>query len=151
MFCGSCGKGLKDGSSFCPKCGTPIQNGVVTKKLKCQDCGGTMDYDPNDQILFCSFCGSKDIILESDTVKVAKIQKDVELGKKTIDKDIVLGSKTLDIEKTKTVQDHELEQMRLKQELEEKEDKRMIPILIGVVLFILLMFGIMIFMAMNNM
>ena len=67
-----------------------------TVKLTCSDCGGTMDIDADKNVILCPFCGSKKIILESDDVKIAK----VELEKRKIDKDIELIKR--DNEKTDT-------------------------------------------------
>lgn len=52
-----------------------------TVKLTCSDCGGTMDIDADKKVLLCPFCGSKKIILESDEVKMAKIQADADVEK----------------------------------------------------------------------
>ncbi|MBP5595048.1 MAG: hypothetical protein J6Y02_06675 [Pseudobutyrivibrio sp.] len=54
---------------------------MVTKKLKCEDCGGIMEIDQAKSILCCPYCGSKELIEESDDVKKAKIKADIELRK----------------------------------------------------------------------
>lgn len=47
--------------------------------MKCQDCGATMDIDPEKQIIYCPYCGSKHLIEESDDVKKARLDKDVRI------------------------------------------------------------------------
>lgn len=59
-----------------------------TVKLTCSDCGGTMDIDADKKVLLCPFCGSKKIILESDEVKIAKIQADADVEKAKIERDM---------------------------------------------------------------
>ncbi len=53
------------------------------KTIKCNDCGGTMQFDADKNIMCCPFCGSNKIIVESDYVNVEKYrirnEKDVEL------------------------------------------------------------------------
>ena len=52
---------------------------MVTKKLKCEDCGGVMEIDQAKSILCCPYCGSKELIEESDSIKKAKIDADVQI------------------------------------------------------------------------
>lgn len=66
-------------------------------KLTCEDCGGTMDINSNQNVIVCPFCGSKKIILESDEVKIAK----AEVEKRQLDKDIELAKQEKDREETK--------------------------------------------------
>ncbi|MBR2067274.1 MAG: hypothetical protein IJ875_03320 [Solobacterium sp.] len=42
-------------------------------KLKCIECGGTMDVDPSKKVLACPYCGSKQLMVDSDEVKIAEI------------------------------------------------------------------------------
>lgn len=64
-----------------------------TVKLTCSDCGGTMDIDADKKVLLCPFCGSKKIILESDEVKIAKIQADADVEKAKIQRDIQMADR----------------------------------------------------------
>ena len=52
---------------------------MVTKKLKCEECGGIMEIDETKSIICCPYCGSKELIDESDAVKIAKIESDAEI------------------------------------------------------------------------
>ncbi len=56
-----------------------------TIQLRCRTCGGMMDAEKNNTILFCPYCGSKELIKESDAVTIERIKnetyKDVELNK----------------------------------------------------------------------
>ena len=49
-----------------------------TIQLKCKSCGGVMTPDENLETLFCPFCGSKELITDSDAVAVEKIKRDME-------------------------------------------------------------------------
>ncbi len=93
MFCSSCGKEITDGSIFCSGCGAKVgtnttnvetnSSEVKTMKLRCKVCNGIMDSEPNKQIIECPYCGSKELIIDSDAVTVEKIRsntyKEVEL------------------------------------------------------------------------
>lgn len=56
-----------------------------TIQLRCQKCGGTMTIEENNSILFCTWCGSRELIRESDNVAIERIKnnayKDIELSK----------------------------------------------------------------------
>lgn len=58
---------------------------MATKLMRCQVCGGHLDVNEGQEILFCPYCGSKELVLESDEVKIerikAKAYTDVELEK----------------------------------------------------------------------
>lgn len=60
---------------------------VKTYLLKCKNCGGVLNGDEDgDNIIECPFCGSKELIIESDAVKIARIKanKEVELGRQKL-------------------------------------------------------------------
>ena len=42
-------------------------------RMVCQKCGSNMDADSDKQMLFCPYCGAKEILVESDYVKEARI------------------------------------------------------------------------------
>ena len=44
--------------------------------LKCTNCNGTLTTTENSNILFCPYCGSNELILESDAVKIQKIKSE---------------------------------------------------------------------------
>ncbi len=56
-----------------------------TIQLRCAACGGTLEVEEDSQILTCPYCGAKELIVESDDVKIerirAKAKKEVELEK----------------------------------------------------------------------
>lgn len=102
MFCMKCGAKLPDGAQFCMSCGTAIsgntESNVKMVHLKCRECNGVMEVDPNTNTLVCPFCESKDVIIESDNVKIEQIKSDayktVELSKQQHEMDkIVLEEK----------------------------------------------------------
>lgn len=61
------------------------QNKVDTIQMKCSDCNATMEVDPDKTLLYCPYCGSRKLIVESDAVKMTRIQteayKSVEMSK----------------------------------------------------------------------
>ena len=76
MKCKICGEKLFPGSRFCMSCGSPVNNSQINygeRVLKCESCGGSLDIGDKENILFCPFCGSKKMILESDNVKMRRI------------------------------------------------------------------------------
>ena len=87
MFCSKCGNKLNGTDRFCPGCGSPnhVTSGIKTLLLKCQNCNGELTVSEDMHAMLCPYCGSKELIIESDAVKIAKLTtatyKDVELGK----------------------------------------------------------------------
>ena len=106
MFCSKCGNELSDGDAFCSKCGTKVgTNSQSTIHLVCQHCGSVMDYDDERQIVACPYCGSKELIEESDNVKIERIK-----------------SKTV-LAREKQANDFELEKERYAEELRQKKNR----------------------------
>lgn len=58
---------------------------MATISLKCKECGGVLEVDADREVLSCPYCGSKELFLESDEVKIERIRSkaytDVELKK----------------------------------------------------------------------
>lgn len=58
---------------------------IKTIQLRCQTCGGMMTVEDNNSVLSCPYCGSKELIKESDDVTIERIKndtyKDIELNK----------------------------------------------------------------------
>ncbi|MBQ0065062.1 MAG: zinc ribbon domain-containing protein [Firmicutes bacterium] len=83
MKCKKCGNELPENCSFCPNCGEKVesQSHVKTIQLKCSVCGGMMEVDANKEKITCPFCGTEEIIVDSDAVAVEKIKRDVEYAK----------------------------------------------------------------------
>lgn len=95
-----------------------------TVKLTCSDCGGTMDIDADKKVLLCPFCGSKKIILESDEVKIAKIQADA------------------DVEKARMEHESEMRRQEYDNEEQKRNDKEENIILIVVGIFLIVMIAV---------
>ncbi len=105
MFCSKCGNELSDGDAFCSKCGAKVStNSQSTIHLVCQHCGSVMDYDDERQIVACPYCGSKELIEESDDVKIERIK-----------------SKTV-LTREKQANDFELEKERYAEELRQRKN-----------------------------
>ena len=51
---------------------------MTREKLICKSCGSTLDIDGTHEVLFCPYCGSKELIDDgsSDKVKIARIASD---------------------------------------------------------------------------
>lgn len=53
--------------------------------LRCKACDGLLEVDENNRIFYCPYCGSKELVEESDEVKKERIRSDaqtkIELGK----------------------------------------------------------------------
>lgn len=124
MFCSKCGNELSDGDAFCSKCGAKVgTNSQSTIHLVCQHCGSVMDYDDERQIVACPYCGSKELIKESDDVKIERIK-----------------SKTV-LAREKQANDFELEKERCAEELRQKknrEDFLVFGISAGIMVFIMI-------------
>ena len=52
-----------------------------TIHLQCRSCGGNLDVDRNQSLIFCPFCGSKELLVDSDAVAVEKIRQQTEFKK----------------------------------------------------------------------
>lgn len=91
MFCSKCGNELREGDSFCSKCGSEVnaQNDKVIH-LTCQNCGSSMTFDDDKQIVACPYCGSKELLLESDDVKIERIKSNTVLERDKIANDFYI-------------------------------------------------------------
>lgn len=47
-------------------------------KMKCESCGEIMDHNKEKEMIFCPYCGSKDLIIASDKVQIARIKEETE-------------------------------------------------------------------------
>ena len=87
MRCPKCGAGIeKANARFCEKCGAVLskkekepENELKTYVLRCKSCGGTLNLTEDEDVLICPYCGSKEIIEESDAVKIEKMRTEAEL------------------------------------------------------------------------
>lgn len=52
-----------------------------TIHLQCKSCGGNLDIDRNQSLIFCPFCGSRELLIDSDAVAVEKIRQQTEFKK----------------------------------------------------------------------
>ena len=91
--CNKCGIEYSDNTKFCSECGGQVVAvpKVHTYKLHCKSCNGTMTIEDDSPILTCPFCGSKELISESDTVTVErikqKVHRDIEMGKQQLERE----------------------------------------------------------------
>ena len=58
---------------------------------RCNNCGSELTYDSDKAMLFCPYCGSKQIIIDGDEVKTAKAKydayRDVELAREETERE----------------------------------------------------------------
>lgn len=82
MFCSKCGNELRADDSFCSKCGAEVNTqSNNTVHLTCKNCGSSMTFDDDKQIVACPYCGSKELLIESDDVKIERIKSQTILNK----------------------------------------------------------------------
>ena len=78
MICPKCGAKNEDGSKFCNNCGTKMEDFAQRIQYKCKICNGTMESGEDSNTLVCPYCGSKELIKDSDEVAIAKIKSQTE-------------------------------------------------------------------------
>ena len=80
MYCHNCGHKAKDEDRFCTECGILLSNFENPKiiTITCEDCNGIMEVDLSRRILTCPSCGSKKLLVESDEVTIARINKEAD-------------------------------------------------------------------------
>ena len=79
MNCEHCGAKMKDNDSVCPKCGKAPS--VTRIYLSCRACGATLTQDDDAKVFRCPYCGAKQLLEESENVKLARINADKEKEK----------------------------------------------------------------------
>ncbi len=82
MVCCECGSRIADTSKYCPYCGTSLSNlshQRLRVMMKCSSCGGTMMIAADKQVLLCPYCGSAEVLLESDDVQKERIWSEAEI------------------------------------------------------------------------
>lgn len=127
MFCDRCGSEMNSAAIYCPKCGKKRiqENSVVTVKLKCNECGGIMSVDGDRSVLSCPYCGSKEMLRESDAVAIERIksqtQKEIALAQMYHSDEVEF--KKCDIEERRFAIEQKRFEMEEKNKLEE-EHKR---------------------------
>ena len=82
-LCKKCGADVPPGVRFCSGCGAPVSAVGEPARivLKCRDCNGVLTMDKEGEMLTCPYCGSKELIRNSDTVAVEKIRQQTEFKK----------------------------------------------------------------------
>ena len=77
MKCSNCKKIIPDNVRFCPECGSLIttHNNAQIIHMRCKQCGGTMEVEEGQSVFKCQYCGSTQIIIDSDEVAKEKIKQ----------------------------------------------------------------------------
>lgn len=110
--CQKCGQEYPNGTKFCSECGGKVAEipSAQTLKMKCKDCGGTMTVDSEQTILSCPYCGSQELIAQSDAVAVERIKqnanKEIEMGKQQLERE------KMEMEKETRAEDRQAEEIR---------------------------------------
>ena len=132
MKCEKCGAELFSSANFCHVCGHKIpqkEKPVLTKRLECQHCGGIMDVDETRNVKVCPYCGSKELVEESDSVTKQRIKshawKEVQHDK----------------EETKRVIVKEQEVTEMERKKNETRTDAIIWIIVGVMFIVFVIFG----------
>ena len=112
MICPYCNSDIPDRAKFCPECGSRLvmemssrtrgpgsdsaasaAGGTKRVKLICRACNGTMEVDREHNVIFCPYCGSKELIIESDEVLIEKDRnqtyKDIEMQRLQHEEDMM--------------------------------------------------------------
>ena len=74
MKCKECGSVFSNDCKYCPECGAKVLESKKTIQLKCKACGGVLIPEGEEPVLRCPFCGSKELIQESDKVTIQRIK-----------------------------------------------------------------------------
>ncbi len=91
--CNKCGIEYSNNTKFCTQCGSEVveTSQIQTYSIHCKSCNGTMIVDDERPVLVCPFCGSKELIVESDAVTVERIRqkthRDIEMGKQQLERE----------------------------------------------------------------
>ena len=99
VFCFNCGTELSKGAKYCAKCGSKAVTMSCmgnTVQLKCKSCDGTLFVDEEREILQCPYCGSSELLIESDEVTIERIK---QKSKKAIEFKRLDTNKELELEK----------------------------------------------------
>lgn len=111
MNCRKCGAVLSEGVKFCSKCGQKVaDDSPKTIQLKCRDCGGIMTSEEENTILCCPYCGSKELIPESDDVKIERIKSE--------------AYREIELEKIKYMSEKEKRESDREQEKEREQERK---------------------------
>lgn len=107
-----------------------------TYSMKCKSCGGVLNLSDNREILFCPYCGSKELIEVSDDVRKEQIRAETKRG---IEKDRVENRRGMlsDL--------YDARQKRRQQKIEEKqkereEERKTYPVIIALMIFLLIFY-----------
>lgn len=93
MRCSKCSNIIPDNSVFCSHCGFKVDEPLKRVALRCSECSGTLEIDSDRTILSCPYCGSKELIVESDAVTIERIK-----AKAKVDRENIRTSANKDIE-----------------------------------------------------
>lgn len=81
--CKKCGTDIPENVKFCPECGANASGSSTSGSIimKCKQCNGTLTMEKEGDILSCPYCGSKELLLDSDSVAIEKIRQQTEFKK----------------------------------------------------------------------
>lgn len=88
---------------------------MKTYSMKCKSCGGILDLSQDREILFCPYCGSRELIEVSDEVRKERIRSETKRG---IEKDKGENRRGM------LADLYEARQKRRQQKIDEKQKER---------------------------
>lgn len=95
---------------------------------KCNNCGQELSFNADKAMLYCPYCGSKQLIIDGDEVKVAKAKYDayreVELARAETEREKNRQEHEREKEKIENGENIKIERERLKSERKEAKEKR---------------------------
>lgn len=126
MYCPNCGAQNANDAKFCTSCGKSlIRNAQDSHEFKriqmrCKACGGSMDVANEQNILVCPYCGSKELIQESDKVSAERIRANTT-------KDVAFGV----MDRVQSFKQQKIEEERRKEAEQKEHAKKLLPLIIA--------------------
>ena len=107
-----------------------------TYSMKCKSCGGVLNLSDDKEILFCPYCGSKELIEVSDDVKKAQIQAEAKRG---IEKDKSENRRGMLSDLYDARQKRRQQKIDKKQK-EREDERKSYPVIIALMIFLLVFY-----------
>lgn len=141
MICPNCKAQINAQSRFCTECGSRIDQSINDQssikglvQLRCKKCGGVMDVEADRPIIFCQYCGAKELLNESERITVQRIKskthKEIELER--------LGFEKEKYNRQEVFREQQEQQERERELKKRQEAFRKSPLKILIIVFFLL-------------
>ena len=97
---------------------------MATQVMKCKECEGILEVDADREILSCPYCGSKELIVETDRVKIERIRSRERISR--------------DLGRAEIKRHEKIDELDYK----ERKDKRDNHVMLGLGVFLILWFNV---------